>query len=35
MLVDRDPKTVLDSRGLIGNLKKALAERLLSAEMDA
>jgi putative transposase len=30
----RDPKTILDSGGLIGDLKKALAERLLNAEMD-
>lgn len=29
-----DPKTVLASGGLVGQLKKALAERMLSAEMD-
>lgn len=34
LLVGRDPKTVLDSGGLIGDLKKALAERMLNAEMD-
>ncbi|MGH3157642.1 MAG: IS256 family transposase [Streptosporangiaceae bacterium] len=35
LLAGRDPKTVLDSNGLIGELKAALAERMLSAEMDA
>ncbi len=30
----RDPKSVLDSGGLIGDLKEALAERMLHAEMD-
>ena len=34
LLVGRDPKKVLDSGGLIGDLKKALAERMLNAEMD-
>lgn len=34
LLAGRDPKTVLDSGGLIGDLKKALAERMLGAEMD-
>lgn len=34
LLAGRDPKTVLESGGLIGELKKALAERMLNAEMD-
>lgn len=34
LLAGRDPKTVLESGGLIGDLKKALAERMLNAEMD-
>ena len=34
LLAGRDPKTVLDSGGLIGDLKRALAERMLNAEMD-
>jgi len=34
LLSGRDPKTALDSSGLIGDLKKALAERMLNAEMD-
>jgi putative transposase len=34
LLEGRDRKSVLDSGGLIGNLKKALAERMLNAEMD-
>jgi len=34
LLAGRDPKTVLESSGLIGDLKKALAERMLNAEMD-
>jgi putative transposase len=34
LLAGRDPKTLLDSGGLIGDLKKALAERMLNAEMD-
>jgi putative transposase len=33
-LAGRDPKTVLDSNGPIWDLKKALAERMLCAEMD-
>ncbi len=31
----QDPTTVLRSDGLMGELKKALAERMLNAEMDA
>lgn len=34
LLSGRDPSTVLESGGLIGDLKKALAERMLNAEMD-
>lgn len=34
LLAGRDPKSVLDSGGLIGDLKKALAERMLGAELD-
>ncbi|MBF8269904.1 MAG: transposase [Gammaproteobacteria bacterium] len=34
LLAGRDPKTVLESDGLIGELKKALAERMLNAELD-
>jgi transposase-like protein len=34
LLAGRDPRTALDSSGLIGDLKKALAERILNAEMD-
>jgi putative transposase len=34
LLAGRDPKSVLDSGGLIGELKKAIAERMLNAEMD-
>ncbi|HET7415496.1 MAG TPA: IS256 family transposase [Arthrobacter sp.] len=34
LLAGRDPKTVLESEGLIGELKKALAERMLNAELD-
>ena len=34
LLAGRDPKTVFESGGLIGDLKKALAERMLNAEMD-
>jgi putative transposase len=34
LLAGRDPKSVLDSGGLLGDLKKALAERMLNAEMD-
>jgi putative transposase len=33
-LAGQDPATVLSSQGLIGDLKKALAERMLQAEMD-
>ncbi len=33
-MAGRDPKTVLESGGLIGELKKALAERMLNAELD-
>ncbi|MFZ5534114.1 MAG: IS256 family transposase, partial [Pseudomonadota bacterium] len=34
LLAGRDPKTVLESDGLLGELKKALAQRMLNAEMD-
>lgn len=34
LLAGREPKSVLDSGGLIGDLKKALAERMLNAEME-
>jgi putative transposase len=34
LLSGKDPKTVLSSEGLIGELKKALAERMLNAELD-
>jgi putative transposase len=34
LLKGQDPKTVLSSSGLFGELKKALAERILNAEMD-
>lgn len=34
LLTGRDPKTALDSSGLIGDLKRALAQRILNAEMD-
>ncbi len=34
LLAGCDPKTILESDGLIGDLKKALAERMLDAEMD-
>ena len=34
LLDGQDPSTVLSSDGLIGDLKKALAERMLNAEMD-
>jgi putative transposase len=33
-LKDKDPKTIFTSEGLLGELKKALAERVLNAEMD-
>ena len=35
LLKDRDPATVLQSDGLLGELKKALAERMLDAELEA
>src|SRR6266545_571441 len=34
LLEGRDPKTVFESEGLLDELKKALAERILNAEMD-
>lgn len=34
LLAGQDPATVLRSDGLLGDLKKALAERMLNAEMD-
>ena len=34
LLAGRDPKSILESDGLIGDLKKALAQRMLNAEMD-
>ena len=34
LLEGQDPATVLRSDGLVGDLKKALAERMLNAEMD-
>ena len=34
-LAGQDPATVLRSDGLLGELKKAMAERMLNAEMDA
>jgi len=34
LLSDQDPETVFSSEGLLGELKKALAERILDAEMD-
>jgi len=34
LLAGRDPRTVLQSDGLLGDLKKALADRMLNAEMD-
>lgn len=34
LLAGQDPKTVLSSEGLLGDLKKALAERILNAEME-
>src|ERR1039457_6048343 len=34
LLKDKDPKTIFSSEGLLGELKKALAERILNAEMD-
>ena len=35
LLAGQDPATVLSSDGLLGDLKKALAERMLNAEMDS
>jgi transposase-like protein len=34
LLAGADPKTVFDPNGLLDDLKKALAERVLSVEMD-
>jgi putative transposase len=34
LLAGRDPKTLFESEGLLDELKKALAERVLNAEMD-
>jgi len=34
LLKDKDPKTIFTSEGLLGELRKALAERVLNAEMD-
>ncbi len=34
LLKDKDPKTIFSSEGLLCELKKALAERVLKAEMD-
>lgn len=34
LLDGQDPATVLHSDGLLGELKRALAERMLNAEMD-
>ena len=34
LLDGRDPATVLRSDGLLGELKKALAERMLNAELN-
>jgi putative transposase len=34
LLKDKDPKQVFSSKGLMGELKKALAERILNAEME-
>ena len=34
LLSGRDPKTLFESQGLLDELKKALAERVLNAEMD-
>ena len=34
LLVGQEPTTVLSSEGLLGDLKQALAERMLNAEMD-
>jgi putative transposase len=34
LLAGRDPQTVLSSKGLLGDLQKALTERILNTEMD-
>lgn len=34
LLTGRDPATVLSSGGLLGELKKVLAKRMLNAELD-
>ena len=34
LLKDQDPKKVFNSDGLLGDLKQALAQRILEAEMD-
>ncbi|HXF07366.1 MAG TPA: hypothetical protein VNK45_02400 [Candidatus Acidoferrales bacterium] len=34
LLVGCDPETVLETGGLLGEMKKALAQRMLNAEMD-
>ena len=34
LLAGADPRTALEPKGLIDELKKALAERVLNAEMD-
>ena len=34
LLAGADPKTIFDPNGLIDDLKKAFAERVLNAEMD-
>lgn len=34
LLKDKVPKTLFSSDGLLGEIKKAFAERLLNAEMD-
>jgi len=34
LLAGRDPKTVFEQDGLLDELKKALAERILSTELD-
>jgi len=34
LLKGQDPKQVFSSAGLMGELKKALADRILNAEMD-
>lgn len=34
LLAGQDPKKLFEQDGLLGELKKALAERMLNAEMD-